>query len=255
MLIRIRNIFPEGAAYRILKRYFPDALEGHGIAPEVPIKGTFDEYLKTLNPKFINDTRRRERKLRREVGEVSYVLLHDNDEIANAVDIIAKWLNLRRGEKNGSSYLDRDGMKDHFIALYQKLNSLNMLHLSAFKVNEKYIAMNVAFDYQNRIFSYTPVFDPRYAKYAIMRLLKLKHIEECYHRGISTYDFCLGGEKYKFAFNPSVKQLYSFSLYGTNLQGMIFKLFKTKLKPEIAKNERLKKEIKKFLRQMKLLRK
>jgi CelD/BcsL family acetyltransferase involved in cellulose biosynthesis len=105
------------------------------------------------------------------------------------------------------------------------------MYISGFKIGDRYIALNVAFITNNTIFSYTPVCDPELIKYSIIRLLKLKHIEECHNNGISVYDFCLGGEEYKFNFNPEIRQLYSFILYRRNIKGYLKKIFDELVKP------------------------
>jgi len=225
--IRIYNLFPGGLAHKTLRKLCPDQIHKHSIAPQVEINGEFKTYIKTLNKKFISDTKRRERKLSKEVGDVEYFIIDDDKEIPVMMEIVAKWMRSRRNDKNEMSYFDRKGMTEHFIKLYQKLHNQKMLHLSALKIKNRLIAINVAFKYENVLFSYTPVFDPEFKKYSVIRLLKLKHIEECFIQGISIYDFCLGGEKYKLDFNPTIKQLYCLTLHGSNFNGFIKKLFDT----------------------------
>lgn len=254
-LIRISNLFPDGMAHRLLSEYLPSALTERGLAPEVAVKGNFKLYLKSLKAKFVSDTARRERKLQREVGEISYVHLSHRQEIHKVIDIIARWLSQRIKDKKEASYLDRPGMKEHFVRLYQMLHSMNMLHLTGLMVKGEFIALNVALKYRNKLFSYTPVFDSRYAKYGVMRLLKLKNIEECYQREIKTYDFCLGGEEYKFSFNPVIKQLYSLSVYGLNFQGKAFEFLERELKPRLAKHDHFKRTLKTILRYTTLIEK
>lgn len=250
--INIRNIYPDGFAYRTLNKYFPELVHQYGTAPQVSINGKYDEYLKTLKPKFLSDTRRRENKITKEVGEVKYVVVKDSDQIPIMIDRIAEWLSVRRENKDQTSYLDRRNMKEHFIRLYTKLNSLGMLHLSGLCLNDSFIAINVAFKYNNSLFSYTPVFEPEYSKYSVMRLLKMKHIEECYREKFDTYDFCLGGEAYKLNFNPTVKELYIFKAYGSSFNGFVIKLVDNVLKPQIKKRKSLKNMIDKILKWYKM---
>lgn len=238
-VIRISNLTEDGIAYRTLSKYFQNQINERGIAPEVDISGSFEEYNNKLNKKFLSDTRRRERKLLKEIGNVNYVKIQDNSEIPKVIENISRWLKRRRNEKGEYSYYDRKYMKNHLISLYKKLNERNMLHLTGLKFGSKYIALNVAFIYKGKILSYTPVFDEKYSKYGVMRLLKFKHIEECFKNKIKTYDFCLGGEQYKYNFNPNIKQLYSLNLYGNNIQGKILKYIEEKIKPVLKKSDKV----------------
>lgn len=237
--IRVYNIFPDGFAYRVLNRASPDALIRHSIAPQIKISGKFEDYLKTLNPKFYSDIKRRERKLIKEKGPIEYVLVTENNELVNVMDVIAKWLSSRLEKKGASSYLEREGMVKHLVGLYQALNTADILHLSAFKVNNEYAAINVAFKYDNKLFSYTPVFDPQLSAYSIIRLLKFRHIEECFQEDRDLYDLCLGGEKYKLDFQSEIKQLYSFTKYSSRYKGLAKRCYDQVLKPMAKKHNLL----------------
>ncbi len=206
------------------------------MAPHVTMTATsYDVYINSLKKKFVSDTRRRQRKLEREHGELDYFVVQNEKDIPELIELVAKWLRGRRNEKNGSSYLDRNKMKEHLSNLYLKLFQLDMLHFSGIAVNNKIIALNIAFKYENGLFSYTPVFDPVYYKYAVIRLLKLRHLEECYQQGYYKYDFCLGGESYKFNFFPITKQLFKYSIYGHTLKGFFLKIMDSMVKPMIKK--------------------
>jgi len=245
--IRISNIYPNGVAHKTLCKLYSGSIEKGELAPYVAINGNYCDYKKSLKAKFISDTERRKKQLSREVGEVEYVVINDEDNIPIMLDLVAKWTHSRRNEKNESSYLDRNRMKENIIKLYKKLNANKMLHLSALKVKSEFIAINVAFIYENMLFSYTPTFNPDYAKYSVIRLLKFKNIEECYREKMEAYDFFLGGEKYKLKFNPSIKQLFYFKMYGSNLKGLIRKNWDNKMNPMISRNIFLRKMMDKVI--------
>ncbi len=223
--IRIYNLLPGGFALKTLAGMDEAELKKHSIAPHIPIQGNYKDYLQTLDRKFLSDTRRRERKLVREHGHVKYFEVDNAQKIPEMMDYIETWFNQRRSEKREKSYFDIPGMKEHLISLYQHLLESYMLHLSGFTQGGRPVAINVAFKNKNRLFSYTPVADPAYRKYALIRLLKLKHIEMCYEKGIEVYDFGLGGEQYKFYFKPQMKQLYAFTLYGKSLMGFMRRIY------------------------------
>ncbi len=234
--IRIINILPDGLAYRTLIASCPDTIRPHSIAPHVEIKGAYDDFTKTLKSKFLSDTRRRKRKLAREIGGVEYFVVKHSKDIPQLLDYVKLWLGLRQREKRETSYLDRVGMYEHLTTFYEELYNLGMLHFSGFRINNSVVALNIAFKYKNSIFSYTPVFDPAFKRYSIIRLLKFQHIRECYDNRLFVYDFCLGGEKYKFSFNPVVKQLYSFTLYGETIKGRLIKIYNNKFKQHMKDN-------------------
>ena len=245
--IRIFNILPGGLPHKALTGLCPDNIRQHSIASHIEINGTYDDSLKTLKPKFLSDTRRRERKLSREMGEIEYFVVKDSQEISGLLDYVKVWLDVRRKEKNEASYFDRQGMINHLVILYQKLFSLGMLHFSGLRVNNSVAVLNIAFKYNNSLFSYTPVSDPDLKKYSLIRLLKFRHLEECYVNGLILYDFCLGGENYKFKFNPVVKQLYRLTLHCKTVRGHLIKLYDTSLK-QIIGGSKYEKWLKKKLR-------
>jgi CelD/BcsL family acetyltransferase involved in cellulose biosynthesis len=234
-LIRIYNIPLNSVAYRILNKFGKQFISKHSIAPYILIEGSYADYLHSLKPKFVNDTKRRQRKLENEKGAVRYFVLEDRNKVQNYVEIIAKWHHARLGEKKESSYLDREKMQEHVIMLYSQMFDSNMLHLSGLEINKQIAALNVAFKYKHSLFSYTPVFDPEFYQYSIIRLLKLKNIEECYNQKLKKYDFCLGGESYKFNFNPQINELFSFTMYSPTLKGLLKKIYDYKIKAIIRK--------------------
>lgn len=234
---RIYNLFPSGFAHSVLRSLPAGVVEEHSIAPEVRISGTFDEYVKSLSQKFYSDMKRRERKLVKDKGPFEYRDSFTNDELPEVVEVMASWLSGRLKSKGKSSYMERKGMKEHLVRLYGELNDRGTLHLSAIKVQGRYIAVNVAFRYEDGLYSYTPVFDPEFSAYSIIRILKLKHIEECFSSGMKVYDFCLGGEKYKLEFQPEIKQLYAFTMYSASVRGFLKKVFDRRLKPALKRSK------------------
>lgn len=233
---RIYNLFPSGFACRVLNEMAPGAVEEHSIAPQITIKGSFEDYAKALNQKFYSDIKRRERKLVKDKGPYEYTEAFGNGELPEVIEVISGWLGSRLKSKGKSSYLERKGMKEHFVKLYGELNDRKILHLSAMRIQGRYVAINVAFEYEGGLFSYTPVFDPELSAYSVIRILKLKHIEQCFAKGMRVYDFCLGGEKYKLDFQPEIKQLYAFTQYSANLKGGLKKIFDRRLKPLLKKS-------------------
>jgi CelD/BcsL family acetyltransferase involved in cellulose biosynthesis len=235
-LIRYYNILPDGVCAQAIRKYSPEMLHEHSVAPHVTMMATsYDAYINSLKKKFVSDTRRRQRKLEREHGGLDYFVVQSEKDIPDLIELVAEWLRGRRHEKNGSSYLDRYKMKEHITELYIKLFQLDMLHFSGIAINNKVIALNIAFKYANGLFSYTPVFDRVYYKYAVIRLLKLRHLEECYQQGYYKYDFCLGGESYKFNFLPITKQLFKYNSYGHTLTGFSLQIMDSIVKPMIKR--------------------
>lgn len=235
--IRIFNIPISGVAYAALSKFNEKLTSKHSIAPYILLEKTYDDYLQSLRKKFINDTARRQRKIEKEKGDMQYFVLANRDEIKKMVEIISKWMSARIGKEKSSSYFERDKMQEHMTTFYRRMFDLDMLHLSWLEINKQIAALNVAFKYKNALFSYTPVFDPDFSQYSVIRFLKMKNIEECYVKGWTKYDFCLGGESYKFNFNPQTKQLFSFSMYGPTLKGLLRKCYDTKIKPRLRKIE------------------
>ena len=233
--IRIYNLFPSGLAHAVLSGLTPGVVEEHSTAPQIATSGRFEEYLKSLSPKLLHDLKRRERKLIKDKGELEYSVISDNDKLPEIIDIISGWMGSRLKAQGKSSYLDRKGMKEHFVKLYGELNNMNILDLSAYKIQGRFAAINVAFKYEGGLFSYTTVFDPDLSQYSIIRIIKLKHLEQCFADGTMVYDFCLGAEKHKLDFQPKIKQLYVFTQYRATLKGSLQKLYDRKLKPLLKK--------------------
>ncbi len=234
---RVYNLLPSGFAHAVLSGLSPGAVEEHSIAPQVVVSGSFEEYARSLNQKFYSDMKRRERKLVKDKGPYEYLDSFPNEALPEVIDTIAGWLGERLGSKGKSCYMERPGMKEHLVRVYGELNSRKILHLSAIKVQGRFAAINVAFRYGGALFSYTPVFDPEFSPYSIIRILKLKHIEQCFAEGLRLYDFCLGGEKYKLEFQPEIKQLYAFTRYSANLRGSVKRIFDRNLKPALKKSK------------------
>lgn len=140
---------------------------------------------------LLPDSRRKRRRLEREVGPVRWV--YDDARPETFERCVA----LKSAQYRANDLEDmfaRPGNARMFRALREK----GALVVSSLSAGDTLLAAHMAGWADDRFYSWVPVYDPAYARYSPGRLLFELLLRESFERGHREFDFLIGGEDYKW---------------------------------------------------------
>jgi CelD/BcsL family acetyltransferase involved in cellulose biosynthesis len=153
----------------------------------------FDALVTERNAKQQSDSRRRRRRVEKELGALSFVF---DDPRPEVFDACVRW-------KSGQ-YL-ATGVGDMFappqnVELFRQLRKAGGLVVSSLSVGDKLMAVHFGAFYQGWFGSWIPAYDPALNVYSPGRLLLEELLKDSHARKHSEFDFLIGDEKYKFTY-------------------------------------------------------
>lgn len=174
----------------------------------VDTSGKVEEYLGTLRKRFLSDTRRLKARLFR-LGNVHFC---DRAlELESISEVLGKHMSLqmtRRKSMGTKSMFSDPSVRSFFHDITGSFAKNGWLDLSCIEVNDTLAAVHLGYKYREHFFSYTLGLNDQYLGCGIGRLMFFHLIERCFQDSSRTFDFMLGGERYKSFFNPKIKNLH-----------------------------------------------
>lgn len=158
----------------------------------------FMQLVKTRRPKLITDSRRRFRKLEREIGPLSFVY---DDPRPEVLDLCMNW---KSQQYIKSGLIDLFAYKEH-IQLFHELAKQGLLVVSTLSSKEQLLAAHIALLLQERLYSWVPAYDDAYDAYAPGRLLMHLVMETSFRENHKEFDFLIGNEPYKWLYATNAR--------------------------------------------------
>jgi CelD/BcsL family acetyltransferase involved in cellulose biosynthesis len=162
----------------------------------VSIKGNWESYIANLKKRFIDDLKRRNKKLKNE-QEVSFDLYNKEKDINFAIDCLIKFNIERLAKKEKVSSFSDPTFSAFFKKIGRVFNSNRWLKLYCLSVKNKPVAICCNFVFNNKAYQYQNSFDGRYAKYSPSHLLLNYALKDSFEQGYTYFDFLGGNHPYK----------------------------------------------------------
>jgi CelD/BcsL family acetyltransferase involved in cellulose biosynthesis len=180
------------------------------VCPHVPLPRDFEGYLRTLNPHFLREIRRRERRLKEDF-DVDFEVVEGSEGVEDAMQSIVM-LHQERGLAKGHSgiFSDQSVLGFH-LDVARSFAENGWLLVAFLKANGRRVAGLYNFRYANRVYCYLSGFDPGYSKYGLGSIIDLNLIEHCVKAGLKEYDFTRGEEPYKNQWNTQTRNNLRFT--------------------------------------------
>lgn len=137
------------------------------------------------------DSRRRRKKLVRDLGELRFVF---DDDRPHVFDACVKW--------KSAQYV-ASGLTDLFadarnVELFRQLKARRALVVSSLSAGDTLLAVHFGGLADNRHYWWVPAYDVAYAKYSPGRLMLEDIMQASHALGHAEFDFLIGDEAYKF---------------------------------------------------------
>lgn len=200
--------------------------------------GSWGDYLKSLDKRYLSDTRRLMKRLLNE-GNVEFQ--DCSAQIEKIPEILDKHMNwhIKKRAQTKSSSIFKDPLNRRFFnEAVLKFSKKGCLDLTCALINGTLSAVHIGFRFRGHFFSYLISYDENYGRCGIGRLLFFNMIERCFKTDIRKFDFMLGEEPYKNSFNPQSETLLfavgrKRTLRG-RMGGILLDDFKFKLKETLG---------------------
>ena len=215
------NGFPEDS---VNFQAFKDALSGFpnnktafgdaNVSPYIPIKGTWEDYWKSLKKSFRVNTSGQLNKLLKKSDTYSYEFCVNENEIDGLIDKIIslnakKWVE----DKNQGSVFDDPVMRSFYKDLSKRVFHLGWLKISAIMINKEIASVYLDFQYAQKYFHVIPSYDQKFSTYSPGRLLLVYLIQKAFENELIEFDLLGGNESYKYNFNPIERKIFTIGFF------------------------------------------
>ncbi len=160
---------------------------------ELPLPGSWEEYLALLSKKQRHEVRRKLRRLERETSNYRYCLLEESGAVQ---DFIPAFFKLLQDHPEKAQFLTPQ-MESYFRTLIENLALEGLARFGLLEIDGTNAAAVLYFDYQKRIYLYNSGFISGYRPLSAGLLSKVLLIQRVIEQGRQVYDFLKGPEVYK----------------------------------------------------------
>ncbi len=178
----------------------------NGVAPFLPIPGSYEEYLASLPAKLRHEIKRKARKLETEGGPF-HVTLAQRDTLEEYLD---RFVALHRTSEGPKGVFMQPGMEIFFRRLGEAFLSRGVFNLTFIEVNGEKVAGTIGFRFEGTYSLYNSAFDREWQQLAPGMVLVAEDVRIAIEAGCSGFDLLKGDYAYKYRFGAyprAVKRL------------------------------------------------
>ncbi|MGE5460146.1 MAG: GNAT family N-acetyltransferase [Solirubrobacterales bacterium] len=182
------------------------AEDQNGVAPFLPIPGSYEEYLANLPAKLRHEIKRKARKLETEGGPF-HVTLAQRDTLEEYLD---RFVALHRTSEGPKGVFMQPGMEIFFRRLGEAFLSRGVFNLTFIEVDGEKVAGTIGFRFEGTYSLYNSAFDREWQQLAPGMVLVAEDIRIAIEAGCSAFDLLKGDYAYKYRFGAyprAVKRL------------------------------------------------
>lgn len=181
--------------------------EPNGVAPFLPVPGSYDEFLQRLPSKLRHEIKRKARRLEAEVGPWHICLATEG----NLVEFLDRFVELHRTSEGPKGVFLQPGMEIFFRRLGEAFLPRGIFNLTFLELEgHRKLAGTIGFRFEGTYFLYNSAFDRAFQSVSPGMVLVAEDIRIAIEAGCSTFDLLKGDYAYKYRFGAvprSVKRL------------------------------------------------
>jgi CelD/BcsL family acetyltransferase involved in cellulose biosynthesis len=177
-----------------------------GVAPFLPLPGSWDEYLAGLSSKYRHEIKRKARKLTEEAGAFRIVTADEG----TLIPLLDRFVELHRTSEGPKGVFMVSGMEIFFRRLGEAFGADGVFRLTFIEVGGQLAAGTIGFVWGGTSYLYNSAFDRSWGTLAPGMVLVGEDIRLAIEEGCSGFDLLKGdyGYKYRFGSSPrAVKRL------------------------------------------------
>ena len=163
--------------------------------PRIPLNGSFEDYLASIDKKQRHEIRRKMRRAA-ESGRVRFYVVDGNADIEPELE---SFFHLMVQDPNKALFL-RDAMRDQMSRSLRAAHEYGYLWLGFLEVDGVKVAGSLNFDYRNKLWGYNSGVSRDFMELSPGWVLLGHTIQWCCENGRYEFDFMRGDEEYKYRF-------------------------------------------------------
>lgn len=170
-----------------------------GVAPFLPLPGSWDEYLAGLSSKYRHEIKRKARKLTEEAGAFRIVTADEG----TLVPLLDRFVELHRTSEGPKGVFMVPGMEIFFRRLGEAFCADGVFKLTFIEVGGQLAAGTIGFVWGGTSYLYNSAFDRSWGTLAPGMVLVAEDIRLAIEEGCSGFDLLKGDYRYKYRFGSS----------------------------------------------------
>ncbi|MGZ4108905.1 MAG: GNAT family N-acetyltransferase [Actinomycetota bacterium] len=178
----------------------------NGVAPFLPLPGSYDEYLAALPAKLRHEIKRKARRLEAEAGAYSISVAHAE----TLVPYLDRFVELHRTSEGPKGVFMQPGMEIFFRRLGEAFLTRGIFSLVFLEIGGVKVAGTIGFRFEGTYYLYNSAFDRELRHLSPGMVLVGEDIRIAIEGGCSAFDMLKGDYEYKYRFGAyprSVKRL------------------------------------------------
>jgi CelD/BcsL family acetyltransferase involved in cellulose biosynthesis len=198
------GLLEEGARAQGLETAIDD--DQNGVAPFLPLPGSYDEYLAALPAKLRHEIKRKARRLEAEAGAYSISVAHAE----TLVPYLDRFVELHRTSEGPKGVFMQPGMEIFFRRLGEAFLTRGIFSLVFLEIGGVKVAGTIGFRFEGTYYLYNSAFDRELRHLSPGMVLVGEDIRIAIEGGCSAFDMLKGDYEYKYRFGAyprSVKRL------------------------------------------------
>ena len=168
----------------------------NGVAPFLPLPGSYEEYLAGLPAKLRHEIKRKARKLEAEAGPYSISVAHA-ETLERYLD---RFVELHRTSEGPKGVFMQPGMEIFFRRLGEELLSRGIFSLVFIEVGGTKVAGTIGFRFEGTYYLYNSAFDRELRHLSPGMVLVAEDVRIAIEGGCSAFDMLKGDYEYKYRF-------------------------------------------------------
>lgn len=170
-----------------------------GVAPFLPLPGSWDEYLAGLSSKYRHEIKRKARKLTEEAGAFRIVTADEG----TLIPLLDRFVELHRTSEGPKGVFMVPGMEIFFRRLGEAFCADGVFRLTFIEVGGQLAAGTIGFVWGGTSYLYNSAFDRSWGTLAPGMVLVGEDIRLAIEEGCSGFDLLKGDYRYKYRFGSS----------------------------------------------------
>lgn len=175
----------------------------NGVAPYLPIPGSYEEYLARLPSKLRHEIKRKARRLESEAGPWR-ICLATRETLDEYLD---RFVDLHRMSEGPKGVFMRPGMEIFFRRLGEAFLPRGIFNLTFIEVDGEKAAGTIGFRFEGTYYLYNSAFDRAYQAVSPGMVLVAEDIRIAIEAGCSGFDMLKGDYPYKYRFGASPRSI------------------------------------------------
>jgi CelD/BcsL family acetyltransferase involved in cellulose biosynthesis len=198
------ELLAEGAATQGFATEITD--DQNGVAPFLPVPGSYEEYLAALPSKLRHEIKRKARRLEAEVGPYGVTIAHE-DTLEPFLD---RFVELHHSSEGPKGVFLQPGMEIFFRRLGEAFLPRGIFNLTFIEAGDRKLAGTIGFRFDGTFSLYNSAFDREWQHLSPGMVLVAEDIRIAIEGGCSVFDLLKGDYAYKYRFGAhprAVKRL------------------------------------------------